>query len=111
MEAAEEQAPDSLLAQVDAAGYPIAIDPAKHSKNKGWLVLRVKDMDPNFKLTEEESSVLKLTAVPEMERVEEPALVFIPRSWCVYLWDPSGKMLIPFDGPHAGHDVIVSCTG
>ena len=53
MDTAEEQAPDSLLAQLDAAGYPIAIDPAKHSKNKGWLVLRVKDMDPNFKLTEE----------------------------------------------------------
>jgi|1048.fasta_scaffold29049_1 hypothetical protein len=111
MEAAEEQAPDSLLAQLDAAGYPIAIDPAKHSKNKGWLVLRVKDMDPNFILTEEESSVLKLTAVPEMEQVEEPALVFIPRSWTVYLWDPSVKMLMPFHGPHADHDAIASCTG
>jgi hypothetical protein len=74
-------------------------------------VLCVKDMDPNFKLTEEESSVLKLTAVPEMERVEEPALVFIPNSWSVYLWDPSVKMLMPFDGPHANQEAIVSCTG
>jgi hypothetical protein len=68
-------------------------------------------MDPNFKLTEEESSVLKLTAVPEMEQVEEPALVFIPRSWTVYLWDPSVKMLMPFDGVHADKEAIARCTG
>ncbi len=88
MEAAEEEAPDSLLAQVDAAGYPIAIDPAKHSKNKGWLVLPVGEMDPNFQLLEEGRFSLKLIAVPEMERVGEPALVFIPRSGTLYLWDP-----------------------
>ena len=111
MDTAEEHAPDSLLAQVDAAGEPIAIDPAKHSKKKGWLVLPVKDMDPNFELTEEVSSVLTLTAVPEMEQVKELALVFIPNSWSVYFWDPLVKMLMPFDGVHADKEVIASRTG
>ena len=111
MDTAEEQALDSLLAQVDAAGEPIAIDPAKHSKKKGWLVLPVKDMDPNFELTEEVSSVLTLTAVPEMEQVKELALVFIPNSWSVYFWDPLVKMLMPFDGVHADKEVIASRTG
>jgi hypothetical protein len=45
-------------------------------------------MDPNFQLLEEGRFSLKLSAVPEMERVEEPALVFIPRSGTLYLWDP-----------------------
>ena len=74
-------------------------------------MLPVKDMDPNFELTEEVSSVLTLTAVPEMEQVKELALVFIPRSWSVYFWDPLVKMLMPFDGVHADKEVIASRTG
>ena len=49
--------------------------------------------------------------MPEMEQVEDLALVFIPNSWWVYFWDPSVKMLMPFDGPHADQEAIVRRTG